>query len=228
ARARLAELDQVPADRSALEEVVRTAHGEVERTAIALTERRLEAAARLGEAVNGELAGLAMPGATFGVSVTPAEFGPSGGDEVAMTLAAHPGAEPLPVARSASGGELSRIMLALEVCLAPEESNHLTMVFDEVDAGIGGAAAVEVGARLARLALTHQVIVVTHLAQVAAFADLHLVVEKTVSESDAVTRVSAVRGGERESELARMLAGDDSVTARTHAAELLERAAVRR
>ncbi len=228
ARERLAELDEIPADRGALVEKVARARTEAVERAEFLTQRRTQAAAELTAAVNEELAGLAMAGATFGVAISPAELGPTGADEIAMTLASHPGAEPLPVSRSASGGELSRIMLALEVCLAPEDSDHLTMVFDEVDAGIGGAAATEVGARLARLAQRHQVIVVTHLAQVAAFADRHLVVAKTVSDSDAVTRVTPVEGAEREAELARMLGGDDTDAARTHAVELLGRAAVRR
>ncbi|MDO5494861.1 MAG: DNA repair protein RecN [bacterium] len=228
ARERLAELDQMPQDRGAVAERVSAARAEAVRLAAQISDLRSAAAENLVEAVNEELAGLAMPGARFGVSLTPAELGPHGADEVAMTLAPHPGAAPLPVARSASGGELSRIMLALEVCLAPAEPQHLTMVFDEVDAGVGGAAAVEIGARLARLAATHQVVVVTHLAQVAAFADHHLVVAKTVSDSDAVTRVTAVEGAEREAELARMLGGDDSDVARTHAVELLGRAAMRR
>ncbi|HZK04769.1 MAG TPA: DNA repair protein RecN [Actinomycetaceae bacterium] len=225
ARSRLADLDTGPADRASLERLVAEARAEAGRRAAALTSQRTEAARRLSQAVNTELDGLAMPGARFGVSVTAAELGPFGADDVAMTLAPHPGADPLPVARSASGGELSRIMLALEVSLAPRDaSDDLTMVFDEVDAGIGGSAAVEIGARLARLARTHQVIVVTHLAQVAAFADRHLVVAKTVSDSDAVTDVRPVEGAAREAELARMLGGDDSPTARRHAVELRERA----
>lgn len=228
ARARLAELAALPTSRVELEAQVAEALQLARQLAGILTARRTKAAKELTAAVNQELSGLAMPGATFGIALTPVELGPFGADEIAMTLSPHPGAAPLPVAKSASGGELSRIMLALEVCLAPKQAGDLTMVFDEVDAGIGGAAAVEIGARLAKLARTHQVIVVTHLAQVAAFADRHLVVRKEVSDSNALTDVSPVAGAEREQELARMLAGDDSSTARLHAAELLERAGMRR
>jgi DNA repair protein RecN (Recombination protein N) len=129
----------------------------------------------------------------------------------------------LPVQRGASGGELSRVMLAVEVCLAGTDPVP-TMVFDEVDAGVGGRAAVEVGRRLARLARDHQVLVVTHLPQVAAYADQHVVVDKPPdAAAGGVTRsdVRVVAGDERVAELARMLAGRDSGTAREHAAELL-------
>jgi DNA repair protein RecN (Recombination protein N) len=182
-----------------------------------------------------------MPGATLHVQVQHREdargialpspsaarvaFGPSGVDEVELTLAPHPGAPPRPLHRGASGGELSRVMLALEVVLAGSDPVP-TFVFDEVDAGVGGQAAVEIGRRLARLARTAQVIVVTHLPQVAAFADRHLVVRK--SDDGSVTRsgVSAVEGPERLEELSRMLAGlPDSELGRGHARELLAAAA---
>jgi DNA repair protein RecN (Recombination protein N) len=147
-------------------------------------------------------------------------------DEVEITLQPHPDAAALPVQRSASGGELSRVMLAIEVVLAGSDPVP-TMVFDEVDAGVGGRAAVEVGRRLARLARRHQVIVVTHLAQVASFADRHLVVDKSLADAGGVTRsdIRAVRDEARVVELARMLAGDDTPVAREHAAELLATAA---
>jgi len=129
----------------------------------------------------------------------------------------------LPVTKSASGGELSRLMLALEVVLAAS-AEGTTMVFDEVDAGIGGRAAVQIGRRLARLAHTHQVIVVTHLPQVAAYADVHLVVD--AGSRDGANVVRRVEDDERVAELARMLAGlGESDTARAHARELLETAA---
>jgi DNA repair protein RecN (Recombination protein N) len=148
--------------------------------------------------------------------------GPDGVDEVELRLAPHPAAASLPVHKGASGGELSRVMLALEVVLADADPVP-TMVFDEVDAGVGGRAAVEVGRRLARLARTHQVVVVTHLPQVAAYADRHLVVDK-VTYATGLTR-SGVRELDemaRVSELARMLAGlDDTDTGRAHAEELL-------
>src|SRR5690606_20216675 len=130
--------------------------------AAALTAARTAAAERLGALVTAELTALAMPDATLSVDVRPAPPSAEGRDEVALLLSPHAGAEPRPVARSASGGELSRVMLAIEVVIA---STHPvpTFVFDEVDAGIGGAAAIEVGRRLARLAETSQVIAVTHL-----------------------------------------------------------------
>jgi DNA repair protein RecN (Recombination protein N) len=128
----------------------------------------------------------------------------------------------LPLAKSASGGELSRVMLALEVVLAASAAGT-TMVFDEVDAGVGGRAAVQIGRRLARLARTHQVIVVTHLPQVAAYADVHLVVHSAGPKGTSVVRRAS--GDDRVAELARMLAGlGDSDSARAHARELLETA----
>jgi DNA repair protein RecN (Recombination protein N) len=142
---------------------------------------------------------------------------------VQLLLQPHPGAPALPVGRGASGGELSRVMLALEVCLAGTDPVP-TLVFDEVDAGVGGRAAVEVGRRLARLARDRQVLVVTHLAQVAAFADRHVVVDKPADGGSSGVTASDVRvvsGDARVAELARMLAGSDTATAREHAAELL-------
>ncbi len=189
-----------------------------------ITEGRRAAAARLSTAVSDELAGLAMSGARLDVQVGPSDPGPWGADQVEMLFAAHPDAPVLPLARAASGGELSRVMLALEVSLAAERPDGMvgTFVFDEVDAGVGGRAAVEVGRRLAMLGRSTQVLVVTHLAQVAAFADHHLVVTRTegvVRASD----VHQVEGDDRLAELARMLSGQDSPTARAHAAELLDR-----
>ena len=156
---------------------------------------RREAAEALALAVDAELAQLAMADATFGVRVDATQPGPSGADVVAMTLAAHPGATARPVADAASGGELSRIMLAIEVALAARsvDAGH-TFIFDEVDAGVGGKAALAVGQRLAALARTHQVLVVTHLAQVAAFADAHVVVEKASDGVVTRSQVHAVDG----------------------------------
>jgi DNA repair protein RecN (Recombination protein N) len=145
-------------------------------------------------------------------------------DEVELQLAPHPGAPARPIAKGASGGELSRVMLAVEVVFAGSDPVP-TYLFDEVDAGVGGKAAVEVGRRLARLAKSAQVIVVTHLPQVAAFADRHLVVVKT--DDGTVTRsgVQAMEGEDRVRELSRMLAGlEDSELGRAHAEELLEAA----
>ena len=147
--------------------------------------------------------------------------GRDGVDEVEFRLAGHAGAASLPIGKSASGGELSRVMLALEVVLAASDKGA-TMVFDEVDAGVGGRAAVEIGRRLARLARTHQVIVVTHLPQVAAFADTHLVVDKSERKGGIVSGVRELDDDQRVVELARMLAGlDDTETGRAHAEELL-------
>lgn len=200
-------------------------------------QRRRAAAALLAAAVSAELEGLAMAGASLVVDVEPAaEAGPWGADQVEMLLIAHRGAPARPLGKGASGGELSRVMLAIEVALAtaPGSGAHRppTFVFDEVDAGVGGRAAIEVGRRLAELSRGAQVVVVTHLAQVAAFADRHLVVTKTrAADGDVVTDsdVRSVDGADRVRELARMLSGqEDSDAARLHAAELLELSGVGR
>ena len=153
--------------------------------------------------------------------------GRDGVDSVEFGFAAHRGSDILPLNKSASGGELSRVMLALEVVLAAS-TEGTTMVFDEVDAGVGGRAAVQIGRRLARLARTHQVIVVTHLPQVAAYADVHLVVEGDAGAKGAHAKSSGVRrldDDSRVAELARMLAGlGESDSGRAHARELLEAA----
>lgn len=198
--------------------------GEIARLAAQLTAVRVEAAGRLAAAVNEELAQLAMAQAAFGVSVARGEPGPYGADVVEMTLAAHPGAPARPVADAASGGELSRIMLAIEVSLAAGNvSPGHTFVFDEVDAGVGGRAAVDVGRRLAALARTQQVLVVTHLAQVAAYADHHVVVTKSTDGRVTTSSVREVTGEDRIQEVARLLSGqEDSTTARAHAVELIE------
>jgi DNA repair protein RecN (Recombination protein N) len=216
--------------------------GRLAERAAAVTEARLAAAGDLAKAVTEELSGLAMAAATVDVSVLQRDVaasdslalrvgtrtlhaGPDGVDEVELRLRAHEGAPPLPVHKGASGGELSRVMLALEVVLSHADPVP-TLVFDEVDAGVGGRAAVEIGRRLARLARSHQVVVVTHLPQVAAFADRHLVVDK--SSGGGVTRsgVRTLGDTDRVVELARMLAGLDSTdTGRAHAEELLAAAA---
>jgi DNA repair protein RecN (Recombination protein N) len=216
-----------------------------------LTAQRIEAADELGKAVTDELSGLAMPQSVIEVSVRPkpadesdplglrvggqlVHAGPDGVDDVELRLRAHDGAEPLPVHKAASGGELSRVMLAIEVVLSHADPVP-TLVFDEVDAGVGGRAAVEIGRRLARLARSHQVIVVTHLAQVAAFADRHIVVDKRAMGGVVGADIRTVNERDRVIELARMLAGMDSTeTGRAHAEELLsvadaeKRAAVKR
>jgi DNA repair protein RecN (Recombination protein N) len=243
ARKQLADLDVSDEALAALAAERDAAAAHAAALAAGVSARRTEAAARLGKAITQELAGLAMPNAVVAVDVRrrpPTAGSPNlpidgveagaaadGVDDVELLLRPHADAPALPVQRGASGGELSRVMLAIEVCLAGTDPVP-TMVFDEVDAGVGGRAAVEVGRRLARLARDHQVLVVTHLPQVAAFADRHVVVDKPPAASTGgVTRsdVRLVDGEQRVVELARMLAGSDSDTAREHAAELLASAA---
>ncbi len=189
----------------------------------ALTAARRQASQRLAGTVTQELASLAMPHATLTVDVRPlGRFGSAGADEVELLLAANTGADARPLHKGASGGELSRVMLALEVALAGT-SPVPTFVFDEVDAGVGGAAAVEVGRRLAALARTAQVLVVTHLPQVAAYADRHVLVEKADDGSVTSSGLSVLDDEGRERELSRMMAGlADSDTAIAHARELLD------
>ena len=165
-----------------------------------------------------------MPKARLHVHVERAQYGRDGADAVEFRLAPNAAQDPKPLATSASGGELSRVMLALEVVLAGSSSGA-TLVFDEVDAGVGGRAAVEIGRRLARLATNNQVIVVTHLPQVAAYADTHLHVSKHVGDEAVTSGVGSLSEEDRVEELARMMAGlDDSDTGRAHAAELLAQA----
>ena len=194
-----------------------------------LTSLRKEAAERFAAAVTGELSALAMPHAKITVAVMPQdEYGPHGADEVEIRLAAHQGAPALSLAKGASGGELSRVMLAIEVVFAGADPVP-TFVFDEVDAGVGGKAAVEIGRRLARLARRAQVIVVTHLPQVAAFADTHLVVEKASDGSVISSGITLLDDAGRVRELSRMLAGlEDSEYGQAHAGELLAAAGAER
>ncbi|WP_341954425.1 DNA repair protein RecN [Microbacterium sp. LWH13-1.2] len=219
--ARLAELDDDGERLDRLEAERDTARAELDARADALTAERTAAAAKLGVAVSDELHALAMPDARLEVAVTPGAESAHGRDDVAILLAPHPGAEPRSVGKGASGGELSRVMLAIEVVIAGTDPVP-TFVFDEVDAGIGGAAAIEVGRRLARLAEKSQVIAVTHLAQVAAFATNHLSVVKSHDGAVTASSVRRLEGEEREAEMARLLSGlTDSDAAITHARELL-------
>ena len=199
-----------------------------------LTRRRTEAASALAAAVTGELSALAMPHARLQVSVSQQDddeglqvgerrlrMSAHGVDDVELLLAANTGTEPRPLHKGASGGELSRVMLALEVVLAGAAPVP-TFVFDEVDAGVGGKAAVEVGRRLAMLARRSQVVVVTHLPQVAAFADRHVVVSKSSDGSVTTSGLTTLDDEGRVRELSRMLAGlEGSDTAQAHAQELL-------
>ncbi|MFF5145579.1 DNA repair protein RecN [Streptomyces sp. NPDC013157] len=220
-------IDELTAERDAL-------RVELGGLAQALTDARTEAAERFAAAVTAELGSLAMPHARVSFAIRQTEdpegvevggravaYGPAGADEVELLLAPHPGAPPRPIAKGASGGELSRVMLAVEVVFAGTDPVP-TYLFDEVDAGVGGKAAVEIGRRLAKLARSAQVVVVTHLPQVAAFADRQLLVEKTNDGSVTRSGVKVLEGEERVRELSRMLAGqEDSETARAHAEELL-------
>ncbi len=236
ARVRLAELDDDPAQVIELDQRIDRLRAEAGTAAGRVSDLRQQAARRLAELVTEELVNLAMPRARLVVRVSPRPPGEglavrvgdatmsadrSGVDDIRFELASHDDDEPRPLAKGASGGERSRIMLALEVVLA--RGNPVpTMIFDEVDAGVGGRAAVEVGRRLARLARHTQVLVVTHLPQVAAFADSHLVVRANADGQITQTSVEAVAGESRQRELARMLAGlEDSATAMAHAEELL-------
>lgn len=219
--ARLAELDDDGDRVERLSEERDAAASGLDAAAAALTDARTAAAEKLGAAVTAELRALAMPDARLTVAVSPGSESAAGRDDVALLLAPHPGADPRPVSRGASGGELSRVMLAIEVVIAAVDPVP-TFVFDEVDAGIGGAAAIEVGRRLARLAQSSQVIAVTHLAQVAAFATNHLTVVKATGDSVTASDVRRLDGADREAEMARLLSGmPDSDAALTHARELL-------
>ncbi|MEV3905471.1 DNA repair protein RecN [Mycobacterium sp. NPDC050551] len=239
-RDRLDQLDVSEEALAGLDQRVRELQTEVVAAAAEVTRVRAKAAKGLAKAVTAELSGLAMTGADFTLTVAPlpvraddsapltladgtvVHAGHDGVDAVEFGFAAHRGTDVLPLSKSASGGELSRVMLALEVVLAASDAGT-TMVFDEVDAGVGGRAAVQIGRRLARLARTHQVIVVTHLPQVAAYADAHLVVD-----GGGRVKASGVRridDDDRVAELARMLAGlGESDSGRAHARELLDAA----
>ena len=215
-------LDKLAAERDA-------ARAAVDDLGAQISAGRRSAAEGFAAEVGRELAGLAMKSArvSFSIETDPGEPGPDGLDQVALLLAAHPGAPARPVQKGASGGELSRVMLAIEVVFAGADPVPV-MVFDEVDAGVGGQAAGEIGRRLAQLARQHQVVVVTHLAQVAAFADTHLVVDKSPDTGAGVTAtdIRAVEADDRVRELARMLSGlADSDTGQAHARELLAVAA---
>ncbi|RZT77786.1 DNA replication and repair protein RecN [Micromonospora violae] len=244
ARTRLSDLDTSDDLLDELEREGQRLAVEVADLAGRVSTSRQEAAVRFADQVTVELAGLAMPHARIEVAVLPRPVGraeptlavngvevgvtPDGGDEVELRLLAHPGAPSLPLQRGASGGELSRVMLAIEVVFAGS-GGPPTLVFDEVDAGVGGQAAVEIGRRLARLARSHQVLVVTHLPQVAAFADRHLVVAKDTGGAVTTSGVRVVEDTERARELARMLAGlPDSDLGIAHAEELLAVAAKER
>ena len=222
ARDRLAELESHGVRVETLEGERRAAVAAVDGAAAVVARARKEAAPALAAQVQEHLAQLAMPGARLEVTVE----GPDPADDVAFLLAANRGAPPLPLAKVASGGELARAMLAARLVLTEAPP---TLVFDEVDAGVGGEAALAVGRALAELAARHQVLVVTHLPQVAAFADHQVAVAKDDLTGQTVASARHVTGGDRVVELSRMLSGQPaSDTARGHAEELLATAAAER
>lgn len=213
---------------AALKSELDDARKELLKAAKFLSDVRVEAAVRLTTAVNKEIAELAMPNARFACEVSAQDnpkdedFDATGINEISMKFSAHQNGELLSISKAASGGELSRLMLAIEV-VAAGNSPLGTYLFDEVDSGIGGKAALEVGKRLKKLALDSQVIVVTHLPQVAIWADRHLIVNKDSSGSISESSISIATGLARESEIARMLSGvSDSEHAQEHARELLD------
>jgi DNA repair protein RecN (Recombination protein N) len=187
-----------------------------------LSDARRAAADRLATAVNAELPPLGLPAGAFGVELEAAEMGPSGGDRVVFTVAPNPGEPPRPLGRIASGGEASRLSLALKVVLAAADETPL-LVFDEVDAGVGGRNAAALGERLWALSRYHQVLCVTHLPQVAAHADAHLVVGKRVVDGRTVTEVRTLGGDDRTAELAAMLGGEGAGEEARAAADALLR-----
>jgi len=224
-RAELDELENAGEDRSALVARVEEARGSLVAAADRLRQRRREAAGRLSRAVEDALPGLGMPGSVFRVELEPlAGIGPHGGDRVEFVASLNAGFEPRPLSRIASGGELSRVMLAVTSILAGVDRVP-TLVFDEIDAGVGGTVALGVAERIAEVSDHHQVLVISHLPQVASKAKTHLLVEKIARGGVTTTALRALEGEERIRELARMLGGDPgSRVSLDHAQELLERA----
>ena len=223
--ARLTELEGGDERVGALTAAVAKQEADLRKRAARLTKLRSTAAAGFAEAVAAELGALAMPHARLTFALAPAALGAYGADAVDLLFAANPGSEPRSLGKVASGGELSRVRLALEVVLAADRPGG-TLVFDEVDAGVGGRVAVEIGRRLAELARHSQVVVVTHLAQVAAFADRHYVVVKADDGQVTTSGVVLLPEEQRTTELARMMAGLDTTdSALAHAGELVELAA---
>ena len=226
---KLLELDRSDTARAELSEEVAALHAQIVTHSSTLTALRQQAATAISDAVTAELQALAMADARFVVEVgqkaEPTQFG---SDQVRFLLAPHSGSDPRPLGKGASGGELSRVMLALEVVIASADAVP-TYIFDEVDAGVGGASALEIGKRLQALAQHAQVIVVTHLAQVACFANNHVTVEKDRTGEFTRSSVKVLDTDGRVVELARMLGGDSSSeSAVEHAREMLERASVSR
>ncbi|MGC8758548.1 MAG: DNA repair protein RecN [Bryobacteraceae bacterium] len=221
---RLAALEGAGERRAELERLIAQHEARYRELAGQLRETRLRAARRLGRKVQEELAGLAMPGAVFRIEVEPCEPGEEGMDAVQFLFSANAGEEPRPLDRVASGGELSRVALAIKTCMAPAEKGAArTLVFDEVDAGVGGAAGEMIGRRLRELARRHQVLCVTHLAQIAGFADHHYLVSKSEAGGRTAAGVELLGRKERIREIARMLSGQKlTPEALRHAEKLVE------
>ncbi len=219
-RTRLAELDAGAGHIAALEGAMARAGAAYDEAAAALTGLRAEAAGRLDRDMAAELAPLKMERAVFTTELSPVEPGPEGRDAVQFTVATNPGAPAGPLARIASGGELSRFLLALKVSLT-REAKGLTMIFDEIDRGVGGATADAVGRRLKALAAGAQVLVVTHSPQVAALGDAHWQVRKEVSGEVTTSVVTPLTAADRVDEIARMISGADVTSAAREAARAL-------
>ncbi len=226
---RLAALESAGERRAALEESIARLEARFHELARELRELRTRAARKLSRKVQEELAGLAMPGAAFRIQVEACEPGEAGMDAVQFLFSANAGEEPRPLERVASGGELSRVALAIKTCMAPaREGAARTLVFDEVDAGVGGAAGEMIGRRLRELARRHQVLCVTHLPQIAAFAEHHYLVSKSEAGGRTAAGVELLGNRERVREIARMMSGQKlTQEALRHAEKLIEQFSAR-
>lgn len=222
--ARLASLESAGEQRAALENSIADHEARYRGLSLQLRQLRQRAARRLSRKVEEELSGLAMPGAVFRILLEPCEPGETGIDRVSFLFSANAGEEPRPLDRVASGGELSRVALAIKTCMAPAKNEAArTLVFDEVDAGVGGAAGEMIGRRLRELSRRHQVLCVTHLAQIAGFADHHYAVSKSEAAGRTAAGVEWLGKKERVREIARMLSGQRvTPEALRHAEKLME------
>ena len=219
-RGKMAALDAGEGEIAGLEMAVAKAESAYTKKATALTDARTKAAKQLDKAVMAELAPLKMERAVFVTQIEPEAQGPEGADAVSFTVATNPDAPSGPLAKIASGGELSRFLLALKVCLTSDDRST-TMIFDEIDRGVGGATADAVGRRLSALADGGQVLVVTHSPQVAALGAHHWRVEKRVNGGVTLSTVTPLDAGERVDEIARMISGDTVTDQARGAAEAL-------
>jgi len=223
-RRQLAAVESSSERREALGQAIAELAAEYESAAAKLTARRAEAARDLARRVETELAALAMPKTRVEIRVVPAAWSEHGSDVVEFLISPNPGEEPKPLDKIASGGELSRVALALMTCAVPPKSKApVTLVFDEIDAGVGGSAAEAVGRRLKKLARSSQVLCVTHLAQIAGFADHHYYVEKQTARGRTLAAVEELSPEQRTREIGRMLSGERvTPEALRHAAQLMK------